>query len=133
MITTIDLIFREENTKNVNLVTHTNCSDIILDTGASRHLHIYIATNTTSRPYNDTLSPQTLTGFMGKQVKISQSGTVGSFSDVFFMPTVSASARSVGYVLDRRGGSFAFDHEKAVYNSSSGTIHTIAKRNKVGL
>ena len=119
---------RPTNT-NINLVTHAASSDVILDTGAARHLH---------NKRHDFIRlhqchPQVLAGFMGKTVTVNQSGFVDGFSDVLFMPKSTASVRSVGFALDRRGGSVTFTRTKAIYNSNSGAQIVIARRNNIGL
>ena len=113
----------------VLLVTHGNPTDVVLDSGAGRHLHNRQSDFSTLRP----CPPQTLTGFAGSHARVCQSGTVGNFADVLLMPSAHASVRSVGYALDRRGGSIQFTTTNAVYIAPSGASTEIARRNNNGL
>ena len=70
---------------------------------------------------------------MGRTITIATCGKVGNFDDVLLLPQSKASVRSVGYTLDRRGGSFCFTQKGATYTSPSGQTVTIAHRNKLGL
>ena len=131
-IAAIDAMLKERKPQtqaNVNLVTHSNPSEVILDTGAARHLHNIQQHFSSLRPCR----PQQLAGFMGKSITISTCGTVGNFSDVLLLPSSKASVRSVGYALDRRGGSVTFTRTGASYTSPSGETTIIAVRNKIGL
>ena len=108
-IAAIDALLQDHPpTNQVNLVTHAVSTDVILDTGAARHLH---------NKRHDFLqlrqcSPQVLAGFTGKSITVNQCGSVNNFIDVLFLPTSTASVRSVGYALDRRGGSVTFTRTK---------------------
>lgn len=120
---------KASSSSNVHLVTHSNPADIILDTGAARHLHNKRQHFTCLRQCH----PQKLAGFMGQTITIATCGKVGNFDDVLLLPQSKASVRSVGYTLDRRGGSFRFTREGATYTSPSGHTVVIASRNKLGL
>ena len=131
-IAAIDKMLQDQHrdtAKDVNLVTHSNPKDIILDTGAARHLH------NNSQHFTNVRAcyPQKLAGFMGKTITIAQCGKVGNFDDVLLLPTSAACVRSVGYALDRRGGSITFTRVNAFYTSPSGHKTVIARRNKIGL
>ena len=129
-IRAIDKLLQDQPEQQpLNPVTHAKSNNVILDTGAARHLH---------NKRQDFVSlqrcaPQILAGFMGKSITIDQCGTVDNFRDVLFMPTSTASVRSVGYALDRRGGSITFTRSKATYTSTSGLTVDIAIRNTIGL
>ena len=114
---------------DVYLITHGRPNDVILDSGAGRHLHNRRNDFSTLR----TCPAQTLTGFTGSNVRISQSGRVRNFEDVLLMPSAHASVRSVGYALDARGGAITFTTTHASYISPSGSIVAIARRNNNGL
>ena len=114
---------------DVHLVTSSKCHDVILDSGAVRHVHNVAADFKAIQQ----CAPQTLTGFMGKHVTVSSSGSVGDFDDVLFMPTSQAGVRSVGYMLNKKGGSVAFTTVGATYTSPSGSTRPLARRNSSGL
>ena len=113
----------------VNLVTHAASGDVILDSGAARHLQ----NKQRDFPRLRKCSPQVLAGFTGNSITVDKCGTVDNFLDVLFLPTSTASVRSVGYALDHRGGTIVFSRTNAVYISPSGAKVEIATRNNIGL
>ena len=115
--------------RDVCVLSSTRCRDVILDSGAGRHLHNVSSDFTCLRR----CAPQKLMGFMGQGSTVSHSGTVRNFEDVLFMPCSQASVRSVGYALDKRGGTITFSTTSAVYHAPDGTPVTIASRSASGL
>ena len=131
-IAIIDDIIRKqsETMSNINLVASSQCRDVILDSGAGRHLH-NVRQDFTSIC---SCAPQTLTGFMGKHATVSSCGTVRGFDNVLFMPSSQASVRSVGCLLDTKGGAVTFTSAGAQYITPSGSARQIiAVRNASGL
>ena len=106
------------------LVTHSACKDVILDSGAGRHIHNTASHFSSVRP----CSPQTLTGFTGKRLTISTCGTVGNFTNVLLVPSSHASVRSVGAALDARGGQIVFSATSVSYVSPDGNSTVIGHR-----
>ena len=111
------------------LVTHSACKDVILDTGAGRHIHNTASHFSSVRP----CSPQTLTGFTGKRLTISTCGTVGNFTNVLLVPSSHASVRSVSAALNARGGHIVFSTTTVSYVSPDGTSTVIRQRTNYGL
>lgn len=111
------------------LVTHATCPDVVLDSGATRHVH-----NKAKDFRSKTrCSPQTLAGFTGEEVTIDTCGRVGNFHNVLHVPTSQASVRSVGAALDLRGGRIIFTATQAQYVNPQGKAATIAHRTNYGL
>ena len=70
-------------------------------------------------------APQTLSGFMGGAVTVTQCGDVGNFTDVLYLPTSKANVRSVTYALRQRGGAIRFTDSAAVYHGPDNKVVTI--------
>ena len=104
-------------------------SHTILDSGAGRHVHHTQSDFQSLSP----CSPQSLQGFTGAPITVTSQGNVGNFANVLLVPGTNASVRSVGYALDRRGGSINFSATQATYICPRGTSTVIARRGENGL
>lgn len=120
---------QHEQHHDVHVVTKKVSSEVILDTGAGRHLHNNLSDFTNLR----TCVPQTLSGFMGGSVTVTKCGTVGRFTDVLYLPTSAANVRSVAYALKQRGGTIQFEESQAIYQSKTVKPTVIAHKNAAGL
>ena len=125
----IDDILDKPASSSAYLITHSACNDIIIDSGAGRHIHNHSSHFSTVRP----CTPQTLTGFTGKKLTISTCGQVGNFTNVLLVPTAHASVRSVSAALDARGGKFIFTASAVTYEAPDGKATTIGHRTSYGL
>ena len=112
------------------VVAATTTTDAVLDSGAGRHVHGRRSdfTNLSACP------PQHLVGFTGAPVTVTHQGTVGNYTtDVLYLPTSNASVRSVGSILDSRGGRIIFEKDGATYETANASPVRIARRAESGL